>query len=142
MTATAFQDAFPEELPHAPAGASKSGLMINEKADVWSLAMVIYELLTGLVPFDANSTCAIVPELKEEIHEDRLSLAIERASSIANEHGVPLSPPPTALQGGLASATASQSVDFAKDLAKGLRPVVPDSIVSDKSLHWVVKMVG
>lgn len=34
-------------------------MMVNESADVWSLAMVIYEILSGEVPFDTEDCRAL-----------------------------------------------------------------------------------
>ena len=45
----------------APEILTDTNSHINEKADVWSLSMVIFEILTGEVPFDIPAIPGVAP---------------------------------------------------------------------------------
>jgi serine/threonine protein kinase len=94
---TGFHQLVGTPLYMAPEQAELSGVDVDTRADVYSLGVLLYELLTGATPFDPHVLRkAGFDEMRRMIREDepakpskRLStLAAEQASTVGDRRGV------------------------------------------------------
>jgi serine/threonine protein kinase len=92
---TAFAQMIGTPLYMSPEQAELSPMGVDTRSDVYSLGVVLYELLTGTTPFDQDRLrAANYDELRRILREDepvppsvRLStLAADAATTIANQH--------------------------------------------------------
>ena len=94
---TGFQQLVGTPLYMSPEQAELSGLDIDTRSDVYSLGVLLYELLTGLTPFDRKQlNDASLDEVRRIIREDEPPRPSTRISTldaagsrtIAQQHGV------------------------------------------------------
>jgi len=94
---TAFSEIIGTPLYMSPEQAALGGLDIDTRSDVYSLGVLLYELLTGQTPFDRDTLVkASFDEVRRIIREDEpltpshriCSLNVETASTVSQQRGV------------------------------------------------------
>jgi serine/threonine protein kinase len=85
---TAFTEMIGTPLYMSPEQAELSGLDIDTRSDVYSLGVLLYELLTGQTPFDRDTLVkAGLDEVRRMIREDEPPRPSHRISTLAADAG-------------------------------------------------------
>lgn len=82
---TQFSQLIGTPLYMSPEQAQLSGLDIDTRSDVYSLGVVMYELLTGSTPFDKSLAMAGYDEMRRIIQEDEPPRPSHRISTLKTE---------------------------------------------------------